>query len=235
MLDDRGHPAVDGLDLRGAGGRDPRHRRRRRQRPARAGRGARAGCAGPAPATSSSTARTSRTASTADASTVSACRTSPRTARSTASSPTTRSPPTSCSSASTSRRSPSGILRDFGAVEAHATEQVERFDVRPRGIHNRMGSLSGGNKQKVIVARELTQGANLVIAAQPTRGVDVGSIEFIHRQLVDQRDARRGRAAGVGRARRGARPGRPGGGDLRGPDPGRAARSPTRPGRRSAC
>jgi len=81
-----------------------------------------------------------------------------------------------------------GILRDFGAVEAHANEQVERFDVRPRGIHNRMGSLSGGNKQKVIVARELTQGAHLVIAAQPTRGVDVGSIEFIHRQLVDQRD-----------------------------------------------
>jgi simple sugar transport system ATP-binding protein len=81
-----------------------------------------------------------------------------------------------------------GILRDFGAVESHATEQVERFDVRPRGIHNRMGSLSGGNKQKVIVARELTQGAHLVIAAQPTRGVDVGSIEFIHRQLVDQRD-----------------------------------------------
>ena len=81
-----------------------------------------------------------------------------------------------------------GVLRDFGAVEAHASEQVDRFDVRPRGIHNRMGSLSGGNKQKVIVARELTQGAHLVIAAQPTRGVDVGSIEFIHRQLVDQRD-----------------------------------------------
>ena len=52
-----------------------------------------------------------------------------------------------------------------------------------------MRALSGGNKQKVIVARELTQGAKLVIAAQPTRGVDVGSIEFIHRQLVDQRDA----------------------------------------------
>ena len=74
-------------------------------------------------------------------------------------------------------------------MHANATELVERFDVRPRNIHNRMQSLSGGNKQKVIVARELTQGAKLVIAAQPTRGVDVGSIEFIHRQLVDQRDA----------------------------------------------
>jgi simple sugar transport system ATP-binding protein len=82
-----------------------------------------------------------------------------------------------------------GFLRDFGAVEAHARDLVERFDVRPRDIDNRMGSLSGGNKQKVIVARELSQGARLVIAAQPTRGVDVGSIEFIHRQLVAQRDA----------------------------------------------
>ncbi|MET0145460.1 MAG: ABC transporter ATP-binding protein [Ilumatobacteraceae bacterium] len=82
-----------------------------------------------------------------------------------------------------------GIMRDFGAVHANATELVERFDVRPRNIHNPMDALSGGNKQKVIVARELTQGAKLVIAAQPTRGVDVGSIEFIHRQLVDQRDA----------------------------------------------
>jgi ABC-type uncharacterized transport system ATPase subunit len=82
-----------------------------------------------------------------------------------------------------------GFIRDFGAVEANAAELVERFDVRPRNIHNPMSALSGGNKQKVIVARELTQGAKLVIAAQPTRGVDVGSIEFIHRQLVEQRDA----------------------------------------------
>lgn len=82
-----------------------------------------------------------------------------------------------------------GLIRDFGAVESHARDLVERFDIRPRDIDNRMASLSGGNKQKVIVARELSQGARLVIAAQPTRGVDVGSIEFIHRQLVAQRDA----------------------------------------------
>jgi simple sugar transport system ATP-binding protein len=82
-----------------------------------------------------------------------------------------------------------GLIRDFAAVEAHASELVERFDVRPRDINNPMRALSGGNKQKVIVARELSQDARLVIAAQPTRGVDVGSIEFIHRQLVDQRDA----------------------------------------------
>ena len=103
--------------------------------------------------------------------------------------PPTRSPATSCSSASTSPRSRRGILRDFDAVHDNAAELVERFDVRPRNIHNPMNALSGGNKQKVIVARELSQGAQLVVAAQPTRGVDVGSIEFIHRQLVDQRDA----------------------------------------------
>jgi general nucleoside transport system ATP-binding protein len=82
-----------------------------------------------------------------------------------------------------------GWVRDFGAVDEHASKLVEEFDVRPRGIHNRASALSGGNKQKVIVARELTQDAKLVIAAQPTRGVDVGSIEFIHKQLVNQRDA----------------------------------------------
>jgi ABC-type uncharacterized transport system ATPase subunit len=82
-----------------------------------------------------------------------------------------------------------GLIRDFAAVESHASELVERFDVRPRDINNPMRALSGGNKQKAIVARELSQDARLVIAAQPTRGVDVGSIEFIHRQLVDQRDA----------------------------------------------
>ena len=82
-----------------------------------------------------------------------------------------------------------GIFRETVAVDANAGMLVERFDVRPRGIHVAAKNLSGGNKQKVIVARELTQGAKLVIAAQPTRGVDVGSIEFIHRQLADQRDA----------------------------------------------
>jgi ABC-type uncharacterized transport system ATPase subunit len=50
------------------------------------------------------------------------------------------------------------------------------------------GTLSGGNQQKVIVAREFTRGGRLLVAAQPTRGVDVGSTEFIHRKLVEARD-----------------------------------------------
>ncbi len=81
-----------------------------------------------------------------------------------------------------------GVIRQTAAVRTHAKELVERFDIRPRTIDNPIRALSGGNKQKVIVARELTQGAALIVAAQPTRGVDVGSIEFIHRQLIDQRD-----------------------------------------------
>jgi len=56
------------------------------------------------------------------------------------------------------------------------------------GITTRVDALSGGNKQKVIVARELSTDNKLIVASQPTRGVDVGSIEFIHQQLVNERD-----------------------------------------------
>ncbi len=80
-------------------------------------------------------------------------------------------------------------FRQFDECDKTAEALVEQFDIRTPSIDTPVGSLSGGNKQKVIVARELSQGAKLVIAAQPTRGVDVGSIEFIHRQLVAARDA----------------------------------------------
>jgi simple sugar transport system ATP-binding protein len=79
--------------------------------------------------------------------------------------------------------------RNEAARDELATELVERFDVRPRDIDIPVMSLSGGNKQKVIVARELREHNKLVVASQPTRGVDVGSIEFIHNQLVAARDA----------------------------------------------
>jgi general nucleoside transport system ATP-binding protein len=58
-----------------------------------------------------------------------------------------------------------------------------------RASHTHAGDLSGGNKQKVIVAREFSRPVKLLIANQPTRGIDVGSIEYIHSQIVDQRDA----------------------------------------------
>lgn len=80
-------------------------------------------------------------------------------------------------------------VRNFSEVDGNATELVERFDVRTPDIHTPVKSLSGGNKQKVIVARELSHGNRLVVASQPTRGVDVGSIEFIHTQLIAARDS----------------------------------------------
>ena len=81
-----------------------------------------------------------------------------------------------------------GIQRDEGIVNKNAEELVERFDVRTPGALVPAGNLSGGNQQKVIVARELSRPVNLLIANQPTRGLDVGSIEYIHSQIVEMRD-----------------------------------------------
>jgi general nucleoside transport system ATP-binding protein len=66
---------------------------------------------------------------------------------------------------------------------------LQEFDVRGGGPTTRAGSLSGGNQQKVVVAREVSRDPRVLIAAQPTRGLDVGAIEFVHRRLVEQRDA----------------------------------------------
>src|SRR5256885_16854469 len=71
-----------------------------------------------------------------------------------------------------------GLLRDY--------------DVRGGGADTRAASLSGGNQQKVVIARELSADPKVLIAAQPTRGLDVGAIEFVHRRLVEERD--KGRA-----------------------------------------
>ena len=81
-----------------------------------------------------------------------------------------------------------GITVNRAAIEANATALVEKFDVRTPSIHLSGGSLSGGNQQKMVVAREFSRPIQLLIAAQPTRGIDVGSIEFIHQQIVAKRD-----------------------------------------------
>jgi len=81
-----------------------------------------------------------------------------------------------------------GILVNDPAIEANARALVEQYDVRTPGIKVHVGGLSGGNQQKVIVARELSRPIQVLIAAQPTRGLDVGSIEFIHKQLIRMRD-----------------------------------------------
>ena len=75
------------------------------------------------------------------------------------------------------------------AIAERATTAVQDYDVRTPSIDTFVGSLSGGNQQKVVVAREFSRPVKLVIASQPTRGLDVGSIEYIHRRIVEQRDA----------------------------------------------
>jgi len=82
-----------------------------------------------------------------------------------------------------------GLNINFSARKKIARELVERFDVRTPSAEHLAGKLSGGNQQKVVVARELFRDVDLLIASQPTRGVDVGSIEFIHEQIVAERDA----------------------------------------------
>jgi simple sugar transport system ATP-binding protein len=81
-----------------------------------------------------------------------------------------------------------GLQRNQKAVMANAIKLIDRFDIRTPSPNLPTRNLSGGNQQKVIVARELSRPIKLLIANQPTRGLDVGSIEYIHRQIVDMRD-----------------------------------------------
>ena len=73
------------------------------------------------------------------------------------------------------------------AIVDNATERVKEFDIRTQSIEDSASSLSGGNKQKVVLARELSREVKIVIASQPTRGLDVGSIEFVHERLLAER------------------------------------------------
>ena len=75
------------------------------------------------------------------------------------------------------------------AVNENAQKLIEEFDVRITRISDPISTLSGGNAQKVVVARELSRDLQLLVANQPTRGVDVGSIEFIHKRIIDERDS----------------------------------------------
>ncbi|MOA20359.1 Galactose/methyl galactoside import ATP-binding protein MglA [compost metagenome] len=81
-----------------------------------------------------------------------------------------------------------GTLLNRNAIDEHAKELVGKYDVRTPGIETKARSMSGGNQQKAIIAREIEMNPELLIAAQPTRGLDVGAIESVHRQLIEQRD-----------------------------------------------
>lgn len=82
----------------------------------------------------------------------------------------------------------------FGSIQLQtlsdfSTEKLSEFDIRAQGIGTLAGNLSGGNQQKVVLARELSRELHLLVAAQPTRGLDVGSVEFVHTRIVEARDA----------------------------------------------
>ncbi|GAA2949493.1 ABC transporter ATP-binding protein [Microbacterium luteolum] len=79
------------------------------------------------------------------------------------------------------------ILR--GVLDAFAKERIREYDIRTQGPDTPAGTLSGGNQQKVVIAREMSRELRLLVAAQPTRGVDVGSIEFIHKRIIETRDS----------------------------------------------
>ena len=81
-----------------------------------------------------------------------------------------------------------GITMNLGVIAENAAARIQEFDVRTESAAAPAGSLSGGNQQKLILARELGRETKLLIASQPTRGLDVGSIEFVHRRIVEERD-----------------------------------------------
>ena len=83
-------------------------------------------------------------------------------------------------------------LLDGHAMQSYAGKQIAAFDVRPPDPGAAARTLSGGNQQKIVIAREMGHGFKVLLAAQPTRGVDVGAIEFIHRQLREARDSGKG-------------------------------------------
>lgn len=82
-----------------------------------------------------------------------------------------------------------GVRIDEDAIEKNAETLIAKYDIRTPSARTPVGMLSGGNMQKVIIARELSRQLTLLIASQPTRGVDVGSIEFIHKNIITERDA----------------------------------------------
>jgi simple sugar transport system ATP-binding protein len=82
----------------------------------------------------------------------------------------------------------SGMVLRSNVIDQKAAELIEEFDVRTQAANAPVSSLSGGNKQKVVMAREMSRELRVLVASQPTRGVDVGSIEFMHKRIVAERE-----------------------------------------------
>lgn len=82
----------------------------------------------------------------------------------------------------------SGPLLDIDAIRNDAKDKIEKYDIRPANCRLKTANFSGGNQQKIVLAREMEQDPGVLIVGQPTRGVDVGAIEFIHKRLIAMRD-----------------------------------------------
>ncbi|MCT8998322.1 ABC transporter ATP-binding protein [Chelativorans intermedius] len=81
-----------------------------------------------------------------------------------------------------------GPFLDIEAIRRDAQDKIEKYDIRPPDTRLKTANFSGGNQQKIVLAREMEQDPKVLIVGQPTRGVDVGAIEFIHKRLIDMRD-----------------------------------------------
>jgi simple sugar transport system ATP-binding protein len=82
-----------------------------------------------------------------------------------------------------------GVLLDRRAIVEDEARKMEGFDIRPRAPLLKTANFSGGNQQKIVLAREIERNPHVILVGQPTRGVDIGAIEFIHKRLVALRDA----------------------------------------------
>jgi ABC-type uncharacterized transport system ATPase subunit len=85
-----------------------------------------------------------------------------------------------------------GPLLDLPAIRGDAREKIQKYDIRPPECRLKTANFSGGNQQKIVVAREIERNPEVLLIGQPTRGVDIGAIEFIHRQIVEMRDRGKG-------------------------------------------
>ena len=81
-----------------------------------------------------------------------------------------------------------GLLLDIDAIRADAAEKIQKYDIRPPNARLKTANFSGGNQQKIVLAREMERDPDVLIIGQPTRGVDVGAIEFIHKRIIEMRD-----------------------------------------------
>ncbi|MEM1378772.1 MAG: ABC transporter ATP-binding protein, partial [Pseudomonadota bacterium] len=82
-----------------------------------------------------------------------------------------------------------GAMLNINSIRSDAREKIEKYDIRPPNPRLKTANFSGGNQQKIVLAREMEQDPSVLIVGQPTRGVDVGAIEFIHKRIIEMRDA----------------------------------------------